>query len=529
MKLEESPNYFYTHEISSTDTNRPVKTIHISKDFFEPVDEWCAKTKISPCFRVIDSILDTEEINFREESFLFFIGPLPLTKIDRALLEGARVWLGYGLYNIIISITSAARKEQLVLFLEGHSYRHEYWQLHGNIIDDDIKFFVKEKVPKQELSKKLLSTYVGEARMFTAIKGYYSQILTICERLRYIDKDSYLRMVAFHQSVEDYIDSNEYNDPANDKQNFNYISSINACLTRYNSQLNGGFSPLMEHQISVCGHSFFGVGMAGLGINNLGNYFYQKIGTQYIIPRFVKILETRYNKRDKLTEISVKDSFWKKDLLKTIPIQSLDDDDKQQMQLLTYFSTRDGFRNQYNTLSVPLIALYGCNTAHWSLKTLSHEASHLIVNGIFDYIFRNKSNKFFEDLIKVCKPSVPRKLVQTFEDAVIQLFGTGLIAIETMYNGNKQIDADTIEKSLETRHHEMKEIMTHAFDFLYYYNSNLELYIEEIWSSWGELPNMESSIQEYITRCLCIIVLHDLDNFKIEDEAVGILKRYWTN
>mgnify|MGYP003623919383 FL=1 len=71
--------------------------------------------------------------------------------------------------------------------------------------------------------------------------------------------------------------------------------------------------------------------------------------------------------------------------------------------------------------------------------------------------------------------------------------------------------------------------MTHAFDFLYYYNSNLELYIEEIWSSWGELPNMESSIQEYITRCLCIIVLHDLDNFKIEDEAVGILKRYWTN
>jgi hypothetical protein len=517
MKLRTNPDYFFTNKVFIAKDNN-TKYLQISNCFTDQLELWESNSKMSPCFRVEDDILNTENIVLSGQNFFLFIGPLSLNKIRKDLLKDTRVWLGYGAYNIIISTSDTDKIEQIIAFLEKNLYRYEFWQLKDNIISD-YKIFMHEVAPKHKLSKKLMSRYRKNNLMFAVVRGYYSQIVMACERLRYINKESFNQIIEFHNSVENFVLSTTNNKESEEEisLNFSYINTINACLTRFNSQIITGFSPILEQENTVCGHSLFGIGLAGIGVNNIGDFFYYKVGKQFIDQKFIHLLEEKYTKEKALSYILSTDPFWRKDHIGNIPVNESPDPNEKQMPLLVFFSSRDGFRNQYNTLSIPLIALYGCNTPGWSLKTISHEASHLIIDTMLDYLLRNLNDKDWVDkFYKLCSPNTD-KAIDTVEEAILQLFGRGLIAFD-----NEEIF--DLHRAYEARKDDIKEIMTHAFDFLYFYQSDLKTYIEEIWASWVELPRITTFLPEYIKRSLCIIVLNHLDIPKIEDKAIGILR-----
>ncbi|NDV57021.1 hypothetical protein [Bacteroides sp. 519] len=523
MVIESEPDYFLV--CCDLSSQAQTKTLHISKSFPEHIERWNVQTRFSPCFKVTDHILKDGIFCLSDDTLHFiFVGSLSLSRIKNSLLVDTYVWLSYGMYNIIIATPDEHKIAELRTFLEEEGLRYEYWPVSRSIIGKN-EFFVPVLASPVKLSQKLLEKYSKDKVMFTAIRGYYTHVNTACERLRHISKQAYERMVLFHDSVENYIlgDGGDVNDNEEEKIfNFSYISSINACLTRYNSQLVMGFSPILEQDISVCGHSLFGIGMASLGINNMGDYFYDKVGGQYIGQRFVKLLGKKYGNTQILNSLSSSDAILKRDYLAEIPLSDLDNLEKQRTPLLVYFSSRDGFRNQYNALSVPLIALYGCNTPGWSLKTISHEASHILVNSMLDYLLRNlQDNNWLRELVGLSCIKDLDEDNDTFEKAILQLLSIGLIDIQTFESGVKDHAADDLYHCFSARNDEMREIMAHAFDFLYFYNSDLESYIGEIWSTWAELPYMSISIPDYVMRSLCIIVLNQLEHPRIEDEAIN--------
>jgi len=57
---------------------------------------------------------------------------------------------------------------------------------------------------------------------------------------------------------------------------------------------------------------------------------------------------------------------------------------------------------------------------------------------------------------------------------------------------------------------EVNEILTHVFDFLYFYRQNSNRYIESIWASWGVIPNIERRIEQYVIRSLCALHVNNL-------------------
>jgi hypothetical protein len=291
-----------------------------------------------------------------------------------------------------------------------------------------------------------------------------------------------------------------------------------------------GFSPLLDQDISVCGHSLFGVGLASLGVNNIGDYLYHKIGEQYIVARFIKLLERKYEGGVVLSSIPSNDDVFKKDYLADISIGDLDESEKQRAPLLVFFSSRDGFRNQYNTLSIPLIALYGCNMPGWSLKTTSHEASHIFVDGMCDYLFRRiKDKRWWEEQSMRCRAKSLDTCKTTIEDAIWQYFVTGIIDILVAEYGVVDLKFDAYDDFLGKYYDEMKEIMTHAFDFLYFYNSDLVSYIEGIWLTWSVLPNVSDKIPVYVLRSLCIVALKNIEQPHIEDNAIDIFRKIIQN
>lgn len=511
MKLRKEPDYFLVTERESIGSQ---KLLFIDRQLPNQMDKWEVRTKIASCFRILDDDLHVGDINLSGKSYAFFVGPVAIDKLSKSILKDVSMWLTYGAYNLIVFTQDESKSIILGDYLESLAIRYEKWDISGNEIID-YRMFCHELAERVVLSKKLFATYEGDAVMLPVVREYYTQILTTCERLRFIDASVYNRMLRFHQSVEEYVLEKV---PGTDDsyQNFNYLTAINACLTRYNSQMVSGFSPILEQETHAWSHSLLGMGMASHAINNIGDFFYDKVGNQHIAERFAQLLTKPYPYKKTLTRSSAKESVFRDEHIahEILPAGIA------QMPLLIFFSSRDGFRNQHNTLSIPLISLYGCNTPGWSLKTISHEASHLLVDSVLDYLFTGvQDDGWLQNLSEYSRPLYEPK---TYEEAILQYFGAGLIALSieegNNYNGLR------FKKAFESHRDEMKEIMTHAFDFLYFYHSNVKEYIEEIWATWGELPRISASIPGYIMRSLCIIVLRDWEVEDIETKAIEVLR-----
>ena len=523
MLINEKPDYFLVNHAQS---QKQSKTLFISNYFPDHINQWSAQTRFSPCFRITDSLLNNGDFHLSKNDFYFlFIGPLPLNKINNSLLRDTCIWLTYGMYNLIIATSDQTQFVALRSFLEQKKYRYEYWTVSDSIIGQ-YECFTPALAAPVKLSDTILKKYEKDKVMFMAIRGYFTHIMTACERLRFLHKEAYEKMILFHQAVEENIlDNIGMGGVKKRNTNFHYISSLNACLTRFNSQSVMGFSPLLEQDISVCGHSLLGVGLASLGVNNIGDYFFYKVGEQYISARFVKLLNKKYEKNVVLTSIPSDNDILKQDYLAEIPIDFLDESEKQMNPLLVFFSSRDNFRKQYNTLSIPLIALYGCNTPGWSLKTMSHEASHILVDGMLHYLLRNSGDSVWrKKLGKLCCTKSLSATNDTFENAIWQLIGIGATDLEAAKNDSEDASFDYFN-IFDTYQDEMLEIMTHAFDFLYFYDSDLKSYIQGIWSTWAELPSTSRyNIPDYVMRSLCVIVLNQIEQPLIEENAINIFR-----
>lgn len=510
MKLCKKPDYFLVTEYWSTESR---EMLFIDSQLSIQMKKWNVRTKIASCFRILGDGLHTDKIKLVGVSYVFFIGPVSIEKFNKSLLKDMSMWLTYGAYNLIILTQDEKKSIDLINYLESQRIRYEKWDVDNNEI---IKYKIscRELVKRTTLSNKLFDNYKKDSVMLPVVREYYTQMHTACERLRYIDVASYNRMLRFHESVEEYVlDKADGKDDS--YQNFNYLTSINACLTRYNSQMVSGFSPILKQETHAWSHSLLGMGMASIAINNLGDFFYDKVGNQHIAERFIQLLSKPYQYSKSLTMSAAKDAAFQDDHIGTEIVSPI-----EQMPLLIFFSSRDGFRNQYNTLSIPLISLYGCNTPGWSLKTISHEASHILVDNVLDFLFKDIQQTDFQQ--KLSEYSYPTYKPKTYEEAILQLLGSGLLALSA--EDGEEYDGPRLRNSFEYYRDEMKEIMTHAFDFLYFYHSNIRKYIEEIWVTWGELPRISASIPDYIMRSLCIIVLSAWDVENIETKAIELLK-----
>lgn len=58
---------------------------------------------------------------------------------------------------------------------------------------------------------------------------------------------------------------------------------------------------------------------------------------------------------------------------------------------------------------------------------------------------------------------------------------------------------------------EVEEIMVHMFDFLFFYGQKIDVYIEAIWRSWDTIPHLNSKINQYVIRTLCVAASRHLD------------------
>lgn len=464
--------------------------------------------RVSPCFMVTGDGL-VEEIAdemLKGKGWLIFAGPSPLSSIEGELTEGDAVWLTYGSYNLMWITRQESRMTAMSQFLKEKRIRFEQWTIDDGIVTETYHEAWEQGAPFNcSYTLYDLTERGNNDMLFTAIREYYNLMGVAFQRLRYIDGTAYERLKRFHEMVEIEMCSHKKSDG---DSMFFYLTSVNACLTRYNQQMVSSYSPIFGHETNTGSHSLLGLGLASLGINNLGNDVAARIVRQQILERFSCIMDKDYDaKFPPMPMVRSNENVFGMFHLDDTPAVG----NVTPMPVLLYFSSRDGFRRQNGAVSIPLVALYGCAKPGWSLKTVSHEMSHILIANVLGMILPRESDN---DLKKAfCNACDHTKKTATYREAVWQLFGNGMLALGVEDNkvAATQLSVETLDEFIHAFEDDMDEIMTHAFDFLYFYRNNIDNYITDVWTTWSELPGISDEwVNEYIVRSLCIVALHHL-------------------
>ena len=174
--------------------------------------------------------------------------------------------------------------------------------------------------------------------------------------------------------------------------------------------------------------------------------------------------------------------------------------------LVTYFSGRDGFSSHLQTLSAPVSTLSECNSYRSSLMTVTHEISHILINGVLGPLYPD--HMCGETLTALGATLTMGYRPPNWLASARKLLFEGLVSMEGASRpdpmGIEDIQAEAADILVNWRA-EAQETLVHAFDFMYFYAGDPEFYIESIWRSWSAIPGISDRISGYVMRTLSAV------------------------
>ncbi|GHT03719.1 hypothetical protein FACS189423_05280 [Bacteroidia bacterium] len=517
MKICGSADYL----VLSTEENmgETIETVSLFYDYADVLNSWTNMSRVSPLYRL--ALVDGENLpdfSLQAKNYsLFFIGPYSPQKLDIAIFAKTHLWISYGFFNIVC-LTKDEVSSQVSTFLEKNEVRFEKWEM------DDKRIINKEIRPTMAsvecIELSLINKYEETSLLYNPIREFLTLTKACFERIKLVKEELALNLNSIANFVFEYMK----HDKIPDLSKFGFLTTLNACLSRFTSQSLSGSSPINKTESHLWGHSLLGIGIANLALHNLAQFINDRIGKEDIPSLLSSYLEDKSCERENIDLINIDNGcenlFWISDNLAK---SSADLKRNSIVPIISYFSGRDGFRNQHNTLSAPLESLYACNTSGASLKTVTHEISHIIVRACIAKIIPSLEISEINKLFEVLKTKKHHSFKKTLQSFVLTGFVTASeIDLDKIYNSAK------LGEIIIDLYRDVDEIMTHTFDYMYFYACNATAYLSELWSTWSEIPNIQNRIKEYSIRSICALMSSHIKyadcHVKAKDEFLLIMK-----
>lgn len=530
MRIRSGHEIFLVLQSSETGS-RTVKVVP-SQD--KAIADWNATTRISPVFEVDGFSGGT--IEFRGEEFLLFLGPIHPEHILSRCCSESRVWISLGLYNLIILPPTKNALDELIQIAQEKSVPYEFWELQSGVIRD-VNFWKPLTIAADEWKKQLcdLSQSSFPVELREAIREYCSLVASTLSRSIHLPSYVQPESIKIGDALTDLFKSfSEKSLIEVTYRNLSEVLKVNAGLSRYSSQTFAGTTPIFERECHFWSNSLLGIGVATIALRNIRSFLDKTLAKSRIPERFEKF--------KKITQDipNLPDGFpLGRDYLGDV---KLDDTSNPLIPLITYFSARDGYGSTQTTISAPTASISSCNCPRWSLMTLTHEFSHVIMRAILADIYPDLSN---DSEVTECKKllDIPsQQTCDTLFDEIRRICLYSAIKMENPYPPHQKKDTDTpsdpktqydidaIKGMLIRQRHDTEETIVHVFDFLYFYGRDIDKYVSGIWASWGVIPNVSTRVYEYVVRTICAVLsCHFLkgaaaENIAKEDVKKAMLK-----
>jgi hypothetical protein len=192
---------------------------------------------------------------------------------------------------------------------------------------------------------------------------------------------------------------------------------------------------------------------------------------------------------------------------------------------LLYFSNRLGFRATKLSITAAFQSICLGAMPSWNVSTIFHEFLHAHVKALLGELFPLEDSTFDAayELYR-CRRAEPGRAahLKPFIQALILHVVSALHSVSRdTTRPDPEIEiADclnprVLRQELLRHHDQIDELFVHVLDLNYFYDSDIEVYIRSIWSSWLTLPFITKRISEYALRTICAIASID-DGRQIE-------------
>lgn len=464
--------------------------------------------RISPIF-VINKA-NPPDFLVGSRTWILFLGPVhPGDLYDPPC---NRMFLSLGLFNVLFFSETEEMRQAVRGFADSHQIRWEEWEIQGNQLAK-VHFCSGVQIhhPLPPGVANPISSAEPTRGLVPAIREYRALMLTCVTQAQIFTPDVAPDLLLFDDLFKQALQDDSITD------NVAKLGSLviaNASLSRFLSQTYSGTSPILETEVHFSTHSLLGIGIASLALMRIRRF----IDEAFTRTRITDLLEALHklpaHSTPLLQSLSSTDEFWERDHLfgsgSTVGHTAIHQETKRYLPLLTFFSGRDGFRSTEFSLSAPLEAVSSCNSAPWTMQTLTHEVSHILVESVLATIVpRPDDMEGISSVIRSLQPThAPTNLFDQLRAFVC--FGIWLLKSPDQTILQETLNESELAKCMISTWSELREILTHIFDFLYFYKKNGQSYIRAVWVGWDVIPNIQHRIPDYLVRCLCALHANNL-------------------
>lgn len=519
VKLEAATHFL----VLSDNLEKGISEVNCYSQFKDVLKYHPENSKVSPLFPLNDILVPDFD---NKKSSLFFLGPIYPGKLD--FPSTPNIYLTLGTFNVVVWCIDKNQVDDVISFIKTNNIPFEKWELSDNKVNSNIEHIFYKHSDKTPSSQKIIKTSKDidvSAREYALLmnKGRFVARKYWPHQAEMLDKFS----LGFELLMKnDVMKGNELGKLTS------FVLS-NAALSLYISQTFSGTTYIEKNECSYAPHSLLGIGLANQALLSIYSYITKKFFQFRLIDRikllkFVPPCSAPIFTLEAEDEIFNETPIFSKEIneeLKSIKIGDA-------IPNICCFSGRDGFRSTDFSLSAPLETISSANTYAWSLMTLTHEISHLYIHAVLGVFLPKSDDRLIIRAKMLHKQST--KVNSLFERAEqLLLFGFQLIFHEQfgVTEVSKGSDEQTVEdianeipNFIKNCSSEVNEVLTHIFDFLYFYRREPELYVNSVWSSWAVIPNIETRIPEYIIRSICAI--HSDDLSRDPSCAIDTFERY---
>ena len=345
------------------------------------------------------------------------------------------VWVTLGCFNLFVRIDATSKGQQaereLLAWAKREKIPYEKWTVKNGEVGQATTYSLPNAYPINLIKELLALSKVGDdiPAIRMTLQEYCALVASAATRSSIILPTLYIEVQQVAERIKQVFE--KYNEgKLIPLEVHSMLISMNAALSRFSSQALSGTPPIIGTECHYWTHSLLGTGSANIALATLVRHIHRVLG-EARIPERIAALKTRTDNVPDLDRLTSGPDLLSVDHIKiTTPIG----DGGPIAPLVTYFSGRDGFSSHLQTLSAPLTCIGECNSYRSNLMTVTHEISHIFMQGVLAQLYPN-----FDDITGISElqeMARPHFQATNWYDAVRQLLVEAIISMEQVRKGH---------------------------------------------------------------------------------------------
>ncbi|WP_424988439.1 hypothetical protein [Microbulbifer sp. S227A] len=517
MRIDKDQKFIHISLHPSEEGKDFETTLNVVNSFELVIGEWNSGSRMSPIWRVQNDVLEDGGVDVFPTGFLFFVGMTNPAELEvgffprvRKETPSLRVLSSLGVFNIVLSVSAEEEAKVIGDYLDDSNFAFEEWELvdsvsHGMSVrskgtDGSGVDFGLEKLKSDELKLKskhveLATNTLAAARRgemyFPWLEGDLEKVLSsYCESLAVIENCDEAERAHF-------LDVAYYR-----------IINANSAISRFTSQALTGIQPIDNSEGHYWPHSALGVGIASNAVRNVAAFISARVGEFDFVQRVADLGGKPYPFTERPVDLTMDEM--NADFLTTTPSTTT-----EKMVPICFFSGRDSFKHDVYSLSLPLETLEAATCHQWSLRTITHELTHRIIEPILGLLLPAEHVEMLDadGNSKLHMDYLPNDLLDAAKVGLLDSLMALARSQEPGFIDDANRDFEQYPRLYDYLidfSDQAEEFMVHTFDFFYFYSRDPHQYVQSLWLSWGIIPHLEGKLDDYIARTIVALSANTL-------------------